>query len=249
MASKVPAADATLRILTFLAQRSRSVPASRIAAELGLPRSTTYDVLGVLVEHGYVLHYREEKTYGLGTAAYELGAGYTRQDPLSRLGNIVVNQLVDALGQSAHLAVLHGREVLYVIESRAAGKPSLITDQGLRLPAHLTASGRAILGALPERQLTALFSGVTTLEARPDGGAFPVARALADARDTRQQGWAEEVGEVSPGFRSLSMPVLEKSGWPLAAMTVTWAREESVDQELVRSRLSAAVKKLETALR
>ena len=46
---------------------------------------------------------------------------------------------------NAHLAVLHGRDVLYVIEERAPGRPLLVTDVGVRLPATLTASGLAML--------------------------------------------------------------------------------------------------------
>ena len=53
--------------------------------------------------------------------------------------------LTDRLGESAHLAVPHGRDVLYVIEERAPGRPPLVTEVGVRMPAHLTASGRAIL--------------------------------------------------------------------------------------------------------
>ena len=60
-------------------------------------------------------------------------------------------------GHSAHLAVLHGHDLLYVVEERAPGRPSLVTDVGVRLPAHLTASGRAILAALPAAQVRALF--------------------------------------------------------------------------------------------
>src|SRR5699024_9250405 len=73
---KVPAADATLRLLTFLASRRSPVPAARIAAELGLPRSRTYDLLSTLVEHGYVLHLDQERQYGLGPAAHELSGAY-----------------------------------------------------------------------------------------------------------------------------------------------------------------------------
>ena len=62
-----------------------------------------------------------------------------------------------ATTHNAHLAVLHGRDVLYVVEERAAGRPPLVTDVGVRLPAHLTASGLAMLAALPPAQVRALF--------------------------------------------------------------------------------------------
>ena len=79
--------------------------------------------------------------YGLGLASYELGSAYQRQAPLERMARGVMDRLVDQTGHNAHLAVLHGRDVLYVIEQRAPGRPLLVTDVGVRLPAALTASG------------------------------------------------------------------------------------------------------------
>ena len=73
---------------------------------------------------------------------------------------VQVADLADDSGHNAHLAVMHGRDVLYVIEERAPGRASLVTDVGVRLPAHLTASGRAILAALPAAQVRALVLGV-----------------------------------------------------------------------------------------
>src|SRR5699024_7731653 len=65
-APKVPAADGLLRVLTFLAAQQRPVPVARIAADPDLPRSRTYDLLAVMVEHGYALHLPAERQYALG---------------------------------------------------------------------------------------------------------------------------------------------------------------------------------------
>src|SRR5690625_4150648 len=62
---KVPAADAALRLLTYLASQQAPVPAARVAQELQLPRSRTYDLLSTLARHGYVLHLEQERLYGL----------------------------------------------------------------------------------------------------------------------------------------------------------------------------------------
>src|SRR5699024_4298256 len=106
---KVPAADATLRLLTFLASCRAPVATPRIAEELDLPRSRTYGLLAALVQLGYVLHLDQERLYGLGPAAHELSGAYLRQEPLARIGRRVVEQMVDEVGESGHLAVLHGR--------------------------------------------------------------------------------------------------------------------------------------------
>jgi DNA-binding IclR family transcriptional regulator len=117
--SKVPAAQSTLRILSHLATQRGPVPASQIATALGLPRSSVYDLLAVLADQGFVVHLPEEQRYGLGLAAFELSSGFSRQQPLSHLGRPLVAALVDRLGESAHLVVLHGRDVIYLVEERA----------------------------------------------------------------------------------------------------------------------------------
>ena len=155
--ANAPAASQALTVLRLLARHTEPVPASAIARDLGLPRSTIYHLLAVLRDQGFVVHLPEERRYGLGVAAFELGSAYTRQAPLQRMARQSLVRLVDATRHNAHLAVLHGRDVLYVIEERAPGRPPLVTDVGVRLPSQLTASGLAMLASLPPQQVRALF--------------------------------------------------------------------------------------------
>ena len=146
VASKVPAAENTLRILKLLASKRGPMAASNIATALGLPRSSVYHLLGVMEANGFVLHLHEEQRYGLGISAFELSSAYSRQEPLSRLGRPMLASLVDVIGESAHLAVLHGRDVLYIVEERAKNRPSLVTDVGVRLPAGAELMGVRVAG-------------------------------------------------------------------------------------------------------
>lgn len=236
---KVPAADQVLRILAHLAAQRGPAPAATIATALGLPRSTTYQLLAVLVERGFVVHLPEERRYGLGVGAFELSSGFSRQQPLTRLGRLLVAALVDRLGESAHLAVLHGRDVLYLVEERAPRRPSLVSDVGVRLPAHLTATGRAMLAAVPAAQLRALY---------PDRGAFTTSdwsygRLKSVLAGVRAAGIATEDDEVTVGLSSIGSVVVDHLGWPAAAVAVTFPAAAGVD----RAAVEAAVR--ETASR
>src|SRR5918998_1724021 len=166
----VPAARQTLALLQALARQVGPVPAAALARDLGLPRSTTYHLLAELIAAGFVVHLPEERRYALGVTAFEIGSAYSRQEPLARLARPVLARLVEVVGHSAHLAVLHGREVLYVVEERAPGRPRLVTDVGVRLPAQLTASGRAVLAGLSAAQLRALFPDQTAFVQRNGSG-------------------------------------------------------------------------------
>ena len=232
------AAGHALRALTHLASRAEPIPATHIARELGLPRSSTYHLLAVLVEHGYVVHYEQERTYGLGSAVHELGAGYQRQDPLQRLARPHVERLVDATTHNAHLAVLTGRDVLYVIEERAARRPSLVTDVGVRLPATITASGLAILAALPARQVTALYPSA---EVMVPGGPETPSALRHELVATRARGHAREVGSVQSDLSSVASAVLDRDGHPVAAVALTYRTEDVPEPD--RSALADSVRR------
>jgi DNA-binding IclR family transcriptional regulator len=221
-----PAAGHALAVLRLLASRAAPLPAAAIARELGIPRSSLYRVLGVLTEQGFVAHMREQSRYGLGIAAFELGAAYTRQEPLRWLARTSLERLVAATREHGHFATLHGRDVLYLIEQRFPGRPPLVTDVGVRLPANLTASGLAMLGALPAAQVTALFPTRAAFTRRGSGGPASPAELRGVLAKVREQGHAEENGWVTDGFASVACPVLDARGHPLAAIALTFPAAE-----------------------
>ena len=245
MGSKVPAADNTLRILRLLASRKTPTPAAMIATLLELPRSSVYQLLNVMLEHGFISHYPEDKSYGLGVSAFELSSAYTRQEPLARLGAPLIAQLVDKVGESAHLAVLHGSDVLYIVEERAKGRPSLVTDVGVRLPSHLTASGRAILAALPKSQVHALYPSAATFSERvAESSISSYSQLRRELEQSTQRGYAVERGDVTPDFHSLAVEIRDSNDWPVAAVAVTFLAdrvpEEQREALLVQIRATAA---------
>lgn len=220
--SQVPAATRALRVLRFLAGQPDPVPLDRIMRACELPRSTTYHLLNAMVAEGFVVHLVDEHRFGLGPAAFEVGSGYARQEPLQRIARRPLADLVDRAGQTAHLAILHGREVLYVIEERAPGRPPLVTDVGVRLPAHLTASGRAVLAGLPSSQVRALYPAASSFVDRHGRGPRTPGQLRAVLTDTRQRGYAVEDGEITPGLASVAAAVLDHNAHPVAAVAVTY---------------------------
>ncbi|MCR2783571.1 MULTISPECIES: IclR family transcriptional regulator [unclassified Microbacterium] len=221
-AGPAPAARHTLEMLRHLSAQRGPVTAASIATALSLPRSTVYRLLGVMAEYGFVLHFPEERRYGIGLAAFEISSGFSRQEPLTRLGGPILAALVDRVGESGHLAVLHGRDVIYLIEERAPRRPSLVTEVGVRLPSHLTASGRALLATLPKSQLRALFPDPSAFTQRTDqqiSGYAALGRLMAQVR---AHGYATEHGDITPGLASIAVAVRDHTGWPAASIAVTF---------------------------
>ena len=221
--SKVPAATHTLAILRLLMTTDAPISAARIAAQLRLPRSTTYQLLKVMVDAGFVMHLKSHRTYGLGAAAYSLAQAYSTQQPLVRASTRHARALAKLAGGSAHVSRLSsGMEVLYVLEERSATAVSLITDVGVRLAAERTASGRAMLAALPDAELKA------RVDAAGLGRQWQKIHTMV--QQVRLRGWAEETEEVSVGQSSIAAAVLDHTGRPAAALAVTFTPEVGVDK-------------------
>lgn len=214
---QVPAAAQVLAILRYLGRQAGPVSAGAVARDLSLPRSTTYHLLAALVADGFAVHLPEESRYALGATAHELGTGYARQAPLQRIGRFPLRKLVTRTRATAHLAVLQGADVIYVIEERAPRQPALVTDAGVRLPAHRTASGRALLALMKQAQLRALYPDANVM--RSSRAAGPSLSVLLE--QVRERGYAWEEDEVTDGFSSLAVPVLDRAGHAVASVTVT----------------------------
>lgn len=224
-----PAAAHAIAVLQLLARRAEPLPAATIARALDLPRSSTYRVLTVLKDAGFVTHLASERRWGLGVAAFELGSAYNRQAPLQRVSRPILTRLVDATTHNAHLVVLHGRDVLYVVEERAPRRPSLVTDVGVRLPATVTASGLAMLAALPAPQVRALYPDRDAFEQRNGLGATSLTQLRSALATVRQRGYAVETDSVTAGFSSVAAVVLDHNDFPVAGIALTYPTDQVSD--------------------
>ncbi len=221
-----------------------------IATALELPRSSVYHLLAAMVEAGFVVHLAEEKLYGIGPVASELSSAYVRQAPLARIAGSALAALVDRVGESGHMSVLLGRDVVYVIEMRAAGRPVLVSEVGVRLPAHLTASGRAILAELQPAQIRALYPNAASFPSA-SGSAWNPSRLRRELAGVRRRGWAVESGDVTEGLSSVAVAVHDHLGWPTAAIALTFEDRRVSTQEhpLLAQELATVAEQLTARIR
>jgi DNA-binding IclR family transcriptional regulator len=220
--ASAPALRKGLAVLQLLASRAAPVSAAAIARDLRLPRSSTYELLTELAAAGFAVHLPDERRWGLGLAAFEIGSAYLRGQPLERVGRPVLARLGRRTGGTAHLGVLHGNQTLYLAKERAprAG-PTLVTDVGVRLPAALTATGLSILAHLPAGPVRALFPDRASFVDRTGRGPATLPELRRDLAQTRRRGWAIEDGRISAGTASVAAAVFDHNGRPIAAVGVT----------------------------
>ncbi|MGV8884783.1 MAG: IclR family transcriptional regulator [Microbacteriaceae bacterium] len=220
----VPAARQTLHLIKYLAGHGGPVRASTVSRDLGLPRSTTYHLLRVLQDEGFLIHSPENQAYGLSPLLAELGSSVLGSDALGRLAQPVLERLVaeTRLQVVAHLGLLHHTDVVYASKVSAPRAPAVITSIGVRLPAHLTATGRAMLAALPASQIDAIYPDDAALVTRRGPGPTTTTALARVLTETRERGWATEDGDITLEYASVAAAVLDHNGYPAAAVGLTF---------------------------
>ncbi|MDR7300252.1 IclR family transcriptional regulator [Haloactinomyces albus] len=241
--SKMPAVRHAVGVLRRLAASPDPLPAAALARSLEVPRSTMYHLLSVLVDEGLVVHLPEQHRYGLGLGVFELGSAYLRHDPLEHLARPLLARLVQDVGDTAHLAILHGAELLYLLKVQPEHPTTLVTDVGVRMPAHLTASGRALLAHLPAEQVRALFPSQESFLDRTGSGPRNLPELRSMLATERRRGWSEEDGLITPEVASVAAPSFDHNGHPVASVAVPFRRQARAPEswpQLARHVLRAA---------
>lgn len=243
--SNAPAATRALLLLRALAEASGPQQASVLAQHLGFPRSSTYHLLAAMEATGFVTHYPEDERWGLGIGALEVGTAYLRHDPLAGVAEPVLRSLASRLSLPAavHCGVLHDRETLYVATDRTPRPVTVVVDVGVRLPASLTASGRAMLAVLPDSQVRALFPDRKAFVDRTGRGPQSLSQLRGLLARERREGVSIEEGFVVTGYASVAACARDRAGSPVASIGATVPRTSlSADEreELTREVRRAA---------
>jgi DNA-binding IclR family transcriptional regulator len=234
-----PAVTMAAAILDILASVSPApLGPSEIGRRLGAAKSSVANVCGALTAAGLLR--REGTSYVLGQRLAELGATYLEGIDEVKAFNAVCNERMPARPETVQMAVLGpGLEVAHVARWDGTFRIQLILDMGQRLSASCTATGKALLAALPPAEL----------EQRLAAGPLPrltertitdPALLRADLEETRARGWAVDDEELIDGVLCFGAVIPRRQGVPRYAvsfaMLKAWApveRRDLLGRELV----------------
>jgi len=231
--------DRVTAVFEAFGEHDEGLGVSELARRANLPKSTVSRIAADLVEQRFLD--RDGDLLYLGVRLYELGQTVEQPRRLRRLAFPVMADLRDATGQTVHLAVLDGTDVVFIAIVRAGPVPSPLARVGGRLPAHATALGKAILAFSPPDVIERV--ACSRLERRTPHTIVEPTSLQRELTRVRTIGTATELQECAIGRTCVASPVLGHGGVPIAAISVTG----SVD-EVVSARVAPAVRASALAL-
>lgn len=208
---------------------------SEVATETGLSPAVARRFLHTLVQLGYAAQIG--KRFILRPRILELGAGYFRSMNLAEVAQPHLQHLRDETGDTASLTTLDGHDILHVCHAPTERFVTFAITPGSRVPAYVSATGRAMLAHLDK---PALDKRLATMELPPR-----TARTVTSQRrlrtvltTARRHGYALVVDELDYGLTAIGVPVLI-GGEPVAGVSCVAPTGAVEETKYVRSRLPA----------
>lgn len=145
--------DRAFEILDFLRVRREPVKPNEIAAQIGAPRSSVYELVNLLLRNGIIEYAGDEGRVYLGRKLYFLGAAYEDHFDFMRECDRVLGQLASVTRETAQFCMLDGNKYAVVRMKEGARPFRISSDVGRPVPIPWTASGRLLVADMTDSEI------------------------------------------------------------------------------------------------
>ena len=214
----VPAVTRALTLLDRLAQQREPMSLAQLTAELALPKSSVHGLCNTLMSFGY-LRRQPDGAFLIGPRVMSLAEAFVSGTDVAQEFNALWADAGAAPEETVVLSVLSGGDALYVAVRNSARPLGLAFNVGMRLPAYLSGSGRAMLAYREPDEVRKLYaSGLGThLTAK---GPREIGGLLKELVLTARRGYSIDDESVREGVYSFGAPVFDASGRVVAGVAV-----------------------------
>lgn len=212
---------------------------SEIARALGVAKSSAHRMLSTLLSRGFVEQNPGTGRYRLGLHIYELGQISVSRSRLRQAALPIMEDLRQRTGQTVHLGVADGPDVVHLERTQSREGLDLLGAQPRRFPTHCSATGKVLAAfdpAIADARRRAGFPPITPNSVKCE------AEWDATLTKVRRAGVAINRDEVASGAMSVAAPIFDGVGRARAALSIVGRTEviERSESQITRLVVEAA---------
>ena len=217
-AGPVQSVDRAVAILEILA-RDGEAGVTEVARELDVHKSTASRLLAALDRRELVTQDTARGKFRLGVGIVRLAGAASRKLDVVQESRPVCRALAQEVGETVNLAILSGRDALYL--DQVAGPAALSPHNwaGQRIPLHATSDGKVLLADLPQGELAACLA--PPLARFTDRTITDLAEFGELLAQVRRRGFATAVEELEAGLTAIAVPVRNAEGNVIASISAS----------------------------
>lgn len=232
----VQAFDRGLAVIRAFGPGAAALSIADVAGRIGVPRPAARRFLLTLVDLGYAR--KSGRTFELTSKVMDLGFSYLASLQFPQFSQPYLQQLAQALNETCSIVVRDGADIVYVARAFVEQVMPSPINLGSRLPAFATAGGRVLLASLPAEERGQVLAASALRKFTPQTVARPP-ELLKILERVHKQGYAVVEEELSAGLRTMAVPVRNRAGETLAALTASGHVWRQTREAMVQGHLPA----------
>lgn len=215
----IESVDNALRLLIMVAEQ-KQVRVSEAASDLGTAVSTAHRLLAMLAHYDLAVQDPESKVYKAGPVLLKIGLSAAKNLDARTLVRPFAESLRDEVGETVHVVVLQGKEVLFVDCAESPNALRVASRTGTVMWAHCTSVGKAMLAAEPPDAIKELYKSAK-LPSLTEYSITQRSELLAQLEEVKRQGYARNANESEMGVGSVSAAVHDRAGRAIAGISIS----------------------------
>jgi DNA-binding IclR family transcriptional regulator len=217
-----------LQALALLSADRPRLKVTEVAQALDLPKSSTSRLLATLARHGLLERGARHAGFEAGFELQRLGRLFRSDDLALDAAEDHLRGLVSRHPATGYLACLQGLDTLILRVRESPTPVRYVVSEGTRLPAYVTAIGKALLMRLNSQEL--LDRLPDRLHHAPLGFSMSRAQLLRELQQSRERRWAELVDTARRGIGAAAVAVGAPHGRMLGIALCWMERDMSAAQ-------------------
>ena len=218
---RIKSIDKALDLLEFLYDKKQETGIVEISQNVNMVPSTVHRILTTLKSRGYVFQNQKTLGYLLGIKLFIFGCELQSNKLFINTINPYLAKLSKYTSETANLAILDGKDVLYLAKYETQEVLSTNIKIGTKIPAHCTALGKVLLAFHPANDFKQLYENDKPMVTLTPQSISSLEELKKELKKVRAQGYALDIEEYSIGINCISVPVFIQNGELLAAISIT----------------------------
>ena len=221
-----------LLLIEAFAGKNTSLNISEAAKLTNMTRAAARRYLLTLLDLGYVTQIGND--FRLTPKVLRLSETYIASNPLAIDSQRILDELSKEFNESTSIGVLDGSEVVFIARSTSKRILTIELGVGAKLPAYCSSMGRVILANMPQDEMIDYISEFS-LEPLTKFTINKKNQLINEIQKVKSQGYSLSDQEIEIGLRSLSVPIINKSGKCVAALAVSSQTARMSKEDMIQS--------------
>jgi DNA-binding IclR family transcriptional regulator len=195
-----------VELLEFFARHGEPATLAEIADALDWPRSSTFNIVGTLVEKGYFYEPRQRGGYFPSPRWHSVIQAIDDKDPLPAPLLELVDEISRRVGETTALGCASGLSVVFLHVRESRQPIRYFAEVGTRVPIHASSAGRAILGQMKPGEREQIYRKLV-FEKYSDTTPMGIEQIETELRGFAERGYHQSNSEYIADLAGVSFPI------------------------------------------